>query len=90
MLRAFEAHGVTDTYLAVPHLYRLTELLADAPGHGQGPGPDPVGDALWSLRRVVYSGTPAAPHRIAEALRVFGPVLVQLYGTTEAAWASAI
>lgn len=84
VLRAFEDHGVTDTYLAVPHLYRLTELLADSPGHGEGPGSGPVGDALWSLRRVVYSGTPAAPHRIAEALRVFGPVLVQLYGTTEA------
>ncbi|MFD7862471.1 class I adenylate-forming enzyme family protein [Streptomyces sp. NPDC059783] len=73
VLDAFGRLGVTDTYLAVPHLYRLTERL------GAGGGPD-----LSALRRVVYSGTPAAPHRIAEALRWFEGPLSQLYGSSEA------
>ncbi|MGW2652423.1 class I adenylate-forming enzyme family protein [Streptomyces sp. NPDC001478] len=73
VLDAFGRLGVTDTYLAVPHLYRLTERLAG------GGGPD-----LSALRRVVYSGTPAAPRRIAEALRWFEGPLSQLYGSSEA------
>lgn len=76
VLRAIAEHAVTDTYLAVPHLYRLTRELAGAGASGRA--------EARSLRRVVYSGTPAAPHRIAEAVEVFGPVLIQLYGTTEA------
>ncbi|MEU8509097.1 AMP-binding protein [Streptomyces brevispora] len=74
VLDAFVRLGVTDTYLAVPHLYRLTERLSAAGGR-----PD-----LSSLRQVVYSGTPAAPHRIAEALPWFGESLSQLYGSSEA------
>jgi fatty-acyl-CoA synthase len=71
VLHAVAAHRVTDVYLAVPHLYRLL----DHPG---------IADAdLSSLRRVVYSGTPAAPARIAAAVEIFGDRLVQVYGTTE-------
>jgi fatty-acyl-CoA synthase len=65
-------HHVTDVYLAVPHLYRLI----DHPG---------ISDAnLWPLRRVIYSGTPAAPSRVARAVEIFGDALIQVYGTTEA------
>lgn len=73
VLDAFGRLAVTDTYLAVPHLYRLTERL------GAGGRPD-----LSALRQVVYSGTPAAPHRITEALRWFAGPLSQLYGSSEA------
>jgi fatty-acyl-CoA synthase len=71
VLRAIAAHRVTETYLAVPQLY----ALLDEPGI--------AGADLESLRRVVYSGTPAAPARIAEAVEIFGDRLVQVYGTTE-------
>lgn len=74
VLDAFGRLTVTDTYLAVPHLYRLTERLSAA-----GARPD-----LSALRQVVYSGTPAAPHRIADALRWFAGPLSQLYGSSEA------
>ena len=36
-----------------------------------------------SLRLLSYGASPMAPARIEEALRVFGPVLVQSYGQTE-------
>lgn len=77
VLTAF-ADGVTDVYLATPHLY---ELVAH-PGIG-------AVDA-GRLRRVIYSGTPAAPGRAAEAIRIFGPALVQVYGTTETGGISAL
>ncbi len=71
VLRSFAEDGVTDVYLAVPHLYRLLEH------------PGTVQADLSALRRVVYSGTPAAPSRIARAVEVFGDRLVQVYGATE-------
>ncbi|WP_127355228.1 class I adenylate-forming enzyme family protein [Actinacidiphila soli] len=72
VLHALTEQRVTDVYLAVPHLYRLIEQ----------PGID---DAVFpALRQVLYSGTAAAPSRIARAARVFGPALAQLYGSTEA------
>ncbi len=39
---------------------------------------------LSSLKAVVYSGAPASPTRIAQALDVLGPMMVQAYGQTEA------
>lgn len=72
VVRAVAELRVTEIYLAVPHLYRLV----DHPG---------IADAdLRSLRRVIYSGTPAAPSRVAAAVAVFGDTLTQVYGTTEA------
>ncbi|MBR7742517.1 long-chain fatty acid--CoA ligase [Phycicoccus sp. BSK3Z-2] len=70
--------GVTDLYLAVPH---LCALLDD---------PRTATADLRSLRRVVYSGTPAAPHRVAAARRVLGRTVVQVYGTTETGGISAL
>ncbi|MFB7411113.1 class I adenylate-forming enzyme family protein [Streptomyces sp. NPDC056202] len=77
-LDAFEQHGVTDVYLAVPHLYRLLD-------HPAAPLTD-----LSSLRRITYSGTPAAPARVARAVELFGDVLIQVYGTTEAGGISSL
>lgn len=70
VLDAIEA-GATDLYLAVPHLYALLDH------------PRTAETDLSRLRRVVYSGTPAAPARMRAALAVFGTALVQVYGTTE-------
>jgi fatty-acyl-CoA synthase len=39
---------------------------------------------LSSLRRINYGGSPASPTRVREAIKVFGPVLVSLYGMSEA------
>ncbi|MGE3149752.1 MAG: AMP-binding protein [Pseudorhodoplanes sp.] len=39
---------------------------------------------LSSLRLVIYGAAPMSPTRIKEALEVFGPVLCQRYGQTEA------
>ncbi|WP_344388015.1 fatty acid--CoA ligase family protein [Streptomyces vastus] len=72
VLRALTEQQVTDMYLAVPHLYQLI----DQPG---------IDEAVFpSLRQVLYSGTAAAPSRIARAAQVFGHTLAQLYGSTEA------
>lgn len=72
VLRAFAELGVTDCYLAVPHIYALTD------------SPRVAAMDLSRLRNVIYSGSPAAPHRIAKAARVFGRSLLQSYGSTEA------
>ncbi|WP_029391194.1 class I adenylate-forming enzyme family protein [Streptomyces xiaopingdaonensis] len=72
VLRALTEEGVTDLYLAVPHLYQLV----DHPGIEEAEFP--------ALRQVLYSGTVAAPSRVARAVEVFGDVLAQLYGSTEA------
>ena len=72
VLRDFAGLGITDCYLAVPHLYELTAALQLAE------------QDLSKLRHVIYSGSPAAPHRMAEAARVFGRALLQSYGSTEA------
>ncbi|MFE3740231.1 class I adenylate-forming enzyme family protein [Streptomyces sp. NPDC059134] len=77
-LEAVAAFGVTDMYLAVPHLYRLLD-------HPLATSYD-----LSSLRRVVYSGTPASPERVGEAVRLLGDVLIQVYGTTEAGGISSL
>jgi fatty-acyl-CoA synthase len=72
VLRDLAGLGITDCYLAVPHLYELTAALQLADLD------------LSKLRHVIYSGSPAAPHRMAEAARVFGRALLQSYGSTEA------
>ncbi len=39
---------------------------------------------LSSLQMIVYGAAPMSPDRLLEALNIFGPVFVQLYGQTEA------
>ncbi|WP_217142840.1 class I adenylate-forming enzyme family protein [Streptomyces sp. AC627_RSS907] len=77
-LAAIAGQRVTDVYLAVPHLYRLLDH------------PLVTSYDLSSLRRVTYSGTPAAPDRVRQAVRILGDVLIQVYGTTEAGGISSL
>ncbi|WP_055553918.1 ANL family adenylate-forming protein, partial [Streptomyces kanamyceticus] len=72
VLHALTEQGVTDAYVAVPHLYQLL----DRPGIERLPFP--------ALRQVLYSGTAAAPARVQQAADLFGGTLTQLYGSTEA------
>jgi fatty-acyl-CoA synthase len=55
-----------------PMLYQLL----DHPGWPAGGFP--------ALQVIFYTGAAAAPSRLAEAIRRFGPVLLQAYGSTEA------
>jgi fatty-acyl-CoA synthase len=71
VLRAVDTHRVSWAFLAAPHIYQLLDH------------PDLATTDLSALRQVVYGGCPASPTRLAEAVRVFGPVLRQSYGTTE-------
>ncbi|MFI9051725.1 class I adenylate-forming enzyme family protein [Streptomyces sp. NPDC053427] len=70
-LEAMSAHRVTRTFLAVPHIYALLDHPAFASAD------------LTSLQQLVYGGCPASPARLEQALRAFGPALIQTYGTTE-------
>ncbi|WP_158632584.1 amino acid adenylation domain-containing protein [Amycolatopsis sp. WAC 01416] len=71
VLRAVERHRVTRLVLASPQVYALTE-------HRAFDDYD-----LSSLREVFYTGSPAAPERLAAAAKSLGPVLFQVYGTSE-------
>jgi len=70
-LAAVARYGVTRMAVSPPQLYAL---LAH---------PDVGTTDLTSLRTLTYAGCPSAPARLAEAVRVFGDVLVQAYGTSE-------
>ncbi|MFF4578072.1 AMP-binding protein [Streptomyces sp. NPDC001389] len=72
VLGALAAERITRVYLTVPQLYRLLDH------------PDTAGTDLSALRQLIYSGCVASPARLASAVRVFGPRLVQCYGSTEA------
>ena len=39
---------------------------------------------LSSLQLIVYGAAPMSPDRLLEAMKIFGPVFVQMYGQTEA------
>ncbi|GIG59302.1 fatty acid CoA ligase [Longispora fulva] len=71
VLRAVAEHGVTRLILGTPQVYALAT-------HPDRPGTD-----LSSLSELIYTGSHAAPLRLREALEIFGPVLMQVYGTTE-------
>jgi amino acid adenylation domain-containing protein len=71
VLRAIGTHRVTQLMLSVPQLYLLHEH------------PDvPVTD-LSSVQSLFYTGSPASPDRLAGVVKVFGPVLYQIYGNSE-------
>ena len=71
VLQAVERHGVNRMVLASPQVYAVTE--------------HPAFDDfdLSSLREVFYTGSPAAPERLAAAAKALGPVLFQVYGSSE-------
>jgi fatty-acyl-CoA synthase len=78
VLSSIETERATDTYLAVPHLYQLLDH------------PRITTTDLSSLRRVIYSGSPAASHRIAAATERLPDCLHQLYGSTECGGISSL
>ncbi|WP_225829844.1 class I adenylate-forming enzyme family protein [Streptomyces sp. NK08204] len=71
VLRAVARHGITRLVLGSPQVYALAEH------------PDAAKTDLSSLRELFYTGSPAAPERLAHALKALGPVLFQVYGTSE-------
>jgi fatty-acyl-CoA synthase len=73
VLRAVAEHGITRTLLSPPQLY----LLMDHP--------EVTTTDLSSLQMLCYTGCPASPERLADAVKIFGEVLFQIYGTSEAA-----
>ncbi|GAA0504357.1 AMP-binding protein [Pigmentiphaga daeguensis] len=71
-LATVQAEGINTTFIVPTMIYALLD-------HPATRGAD-----LSSLRALVYGAAPISPPRIREALSVFGPVLVQTYGQTEA------
>jgi fatty-acyl-CoA synthase len=71
-LELVERHRVSATFLVPTMIYKVLDHLADAPARST------------TLRMVIYGAAPMAPARLREALRVFGPVFMQLYGQSEA------
>jgi len=63
---------ITATFLVPTAIYRLL----DAPGLDDG--------KLRTLETVIYGAAPMAPTRLAEGIRRFGGIFMQLYGQTEA------
>lgn len=68
-------HAITWTFLVPTMIYRLLDIINEED--------DEASRAFPSLDTVVYGAAPIAPSRLAEALDIFGPVFVQLYGQTE-------
>jgi fatty-acyl-CoA synthase len=77
-LSAMDRERVTMIFIVTPMLY---ELL-DHPGWPAGGFP--------ALRTLYYTGAAAAPSRLVQAIERFGPVLNQVYGTTETATVTAL
>ncbi|MFE7767214.1 AMP-binding protein [Streptomyces sp. NPDC057438] len=71
VLRAVAEHGITRMLISPPQLY----LLMDHP--------EVTTTDLSSLQMLCYTGCPASPERLADAVKIFGEVLIQVYGTSE-------
>ncbi|MFF4953476.1 AMP-binding protein [Streptomyces chattanoogensis] len=71
-LATIERERITDVFLLPPLLYQLMDH------------PDAQQTDTSSLRLLMYGGCQASPVRIADAVRRFGPVLMQFYGQNEA------
>lgn len=78
VLAAIEHERITDVFLMPPLLYQLLDH------------PHCAHTDTTSLRRLTYGGCQASPARLTDALRRFGPVLVQLYGQHEAGIVSVL
>jgi fatty-acyl-CoA synthase len=83
-LRDVAEHQVNHTFMGTGHLYQLADHL-EAAGR-----PDPAEAGLSTLRLLTYAGSAAAPARVAQAVRVLGPIVVQSYGTVETGGISAL
>lgn len=79
VLDAIERDRVTWTFAVPTMLYRLLET------------PGVERRDLTSLRTIVYGAAPIAPDRLRQAVEIFGPVFIQLYGQTECPnWATRL
>jgi fatty-acyl-CoA synthase len=67
-----KAHEIGATFMAPTMIYRL---LDDPPKSRA---------ELASLETIFYGAAPMDPRRMVEALELFGPIFMQLYGQTEA------
>jgi fatty-acyl-CoA synthase len=63
-------HAATFAMVVPTMLYRLLDFQA-------------AGGELPKLRTLVYGSAPVTPSRLKEAIDVFGPILIQLFGQTE-------
>ncbi|MGW4378705.1 AMP-binding protein [Kitasatospora sp. NPDC004531] len=81
LLRAFEPGAV----LAAIERERITEFwVLPALLHQLLDHPAIDRTDLSSLRQIIYGGSAASANRLREAIKVFGPVLVGVYGMSEA------
>ncbi|WP_314621212.1 ANL family adenylate-forming protein [Streptomyces stackebrandtii] len=71
VLHAIARHRITRLMLGAPQLDALAEH------------PDRAATDLSSLTELIYTGSPGVPLQLHKAREVFGPVLIQAYGTTE-------
>jgi acyl-CoA synthetase (AMP-forming)/AMP-acid ligase II len=71
IMRTIGERGVTHLFLPPTVIYAM---LAD---------PEVRNHDYRSLRYFIYTAAPMAPDKIREAMDVFGPVMVQLYGQAE-------
>lgn len=78
ILATITRERITNMMLLPPLLYQVLDH------------PDARTADLSSLRQITYGGTPSSPARIAEAVRLFGPVLQQGYGQFEAGAVSVL
>ncbi len=62
---------VTHTEIVPTQLYRILEAVRANEA------------SMPSMRTLCYGSSPAAPDRVAEMIRRFGPILMQVYGMTE-------
>ncbi|MFZ3555674.1 AMP-binding protein [Streptomyces sp. BH055] len=83
----FDAGEVLDTIERerITHLFLLPPLVYQLLDH-----PGSADRDLSSLRGLTYGGCQASPARIADAVRRFGPVLLQFYGQNEAGGISVL
>ena len=70
-LQALQLHRATFTFLVPTMIYAILDH------------PDCATTDFSSLKFLSYGAAPMAPARIAEAIKVFGPILAQSYGQTE-------
>ncbi|MFI6688519.1 AMP-binding protein [Streptomyces sp. NPDC050485] len=81
LLEEFDPAAVLDAVERerISHLFLLPPLLYQLMDH-----PDSSVRDTSTLRSISYGGCQSSPARIADAIRRFGPVLVQFYGQNEA------
>lgn len=74
LLASIAEHGVTHTFLPPTVIYDLLEV----------PGVENYDYS--TLRYFIYGASPMSPEKVKKAIEVFGPVLCQVYGQTEASF----